>query len=86
MSERNLEETVSRVVLQIVQRKTPALTQVSSAQLLSAELGLASLDVAELVANLEMQLGVDPFATHVSITSVQTVGDLVNAYRMAGAR
>jgi hypothetical protein len=50
---------------------------------LNATLGLSSLDLAFIVAELDGQLGVDPFAKLVSITSVRTVGDLVRAYQQA---
>jgi acyl carrier protein len=55
----------------------------SGADRLSATLGLGSLDLAFLVAELEADLGVDPFAKLVSITSVRTVDDLVRAYQQA---
>ena len=50
---------------------------------LNATLGLSSLDLAFLVADLEAELGVDPFARLVSITSVRSVEDLERAYRQA---
>jgi acyl carrier protein len=50
---------------------------------LSATLGLSSLDLAFLVAELEAELGVDPFAKLVSITSVRSVEDLERAYQQA---
>jgi acyl carrier protein len=50
---------------------------------LNASLGLSSLDLAFLVAELDAQLGVDPFAKLVSITSMRSVGDLVRAYQQA---
>jgi acyl carrier protein len=43
-------------------------------------LGFSSLDVAELVAVLEIELGVDPFSAGVSIMSVQSIGDLYRVY------
>jgi len=55
----------------------------SDADKLNATLGLDSLDLATLVAELEAELGVDPFAKLVSITSVRSVGDLVQAYKQA---
>ena len=55
----------------------------SGADRLSATLGLSSLDLAFLVAELEADLGVDPFAKLVSITSVRSVDDLVRAYQQA---
>ena len=47
---------------------------------LNADLGLTSLDLASLVAALEMKLKADPFQELVPITSVRTVGDLEAAY------
>jgi hypothetical protein len=44
---------------------------------------LSSLDLAFLVAELEADLGVDPFSKLVSITSIRSVDDLVRAYRGA---
>ncbi|HET9583407.1 MAG TPA: acyl carrier protein [Bradyrhizobium sp.] len=55
----------------------------SATDKLNATLGLTSLDLAFLVADLEAELGVDPFAKLVSITSVRSVGDLVQAYQQA---
>jgi acyl carrier protein len=55
----------------------------SGSDKLNATLGLTSLDLAFLVSDLEAELGVDPFAKLVSITSVRSVDDLVHAYRMA---
>jgi acyl carrier protein len=57
--------------------------RLSGSDKLSATLGLSSLDLALLVAELETQLGVDPFAKLVSITSVRSVDDLVRAYQQA---
>ena len=55
----------------------------SGADKLAATLGLSSLDLAFLVADLEAELGVDPFARLVSITSVRSVEDLERAYQQA---
>jgi acyl carrier protein len=49
---------------------------------LNATLGLTSLDLAFIVAELEVELGADPFARLVPITSVRSVDDLVRAYRI----
>jgi acyl carrier protein len=47
---------------------------------LNTDLGLTSLDLASLVAALEMKLQADPFQELVPITSVRTIGDLEAAY------
>jgi acyl carrier protein len=55
----------------------------SGSEKLSATLGLTSLDLAVLVAELEAALRIDPFVKLVSITSVRSVADLVLAYQQA---
>ncbi|MBJ6760428.1 hypothetical protein JGU66_06610 [Myxococcaceae bacterium JPH2] len=54
--------------------------EVGHADRLGADLGLSSLDLAQLVASLEMRLKADPFQELVPITSVRTVADLCGAY------
>ena len=53
---------------------------------LGLDLGFESLDLALLVARLEVATGLDPFAEDVAITSIRTVGDVVSAYRHMGGR
>jgi acyl carrier protein len=45
-----------------------------------SELQVSSLQLAELISNLEAAFDVDPFAERVAITSIRTVGDLCDAY------
>lgn len=47
------------------------------------DLGFTSLDVAELVAVLEMELDVDPFSNGVSLMEVRTYGDFCAVYEKA---
>ena len=77
------EEIIHQVLLGIVQQKAPSVTKLANENRLTVELGLKSLEIARLVALLELELGVDPFAHLVAITDVRTVGDLCNAYRRA---
>ena len=44
-------------------------------------LGLKSMDIAQIVLVLEDELDADPFQ-EIPITSVRTVGDLINAYQV----
>ena len=71
---------VSTEVLKIAQRKIPALAAVEPQQHLIDDLRLDSLDIAELVAVLEMALHRDPFASSLSISDCPTVGKLSEAY------
>lgn len=44
------------------------------------DLGLSSLDLAQLIAVMEMELEMDPFVKGVSIAEVRTLNDLYKAY------
>jgi acyl carrier protein len=48
-------------------------------ELLSVEVGLDSLDLAQVVVLLEQELGVDPFRKQGAL--IRTFDDLVRAYR-----
>jgi acyl carrier protein len=45
-----------------------------------ADLGITSLDLAEVISNLESVFDVDPFAEAVAITSITDVRSLCDAY------
>jgi len=75
------ERTICEAVLEIAQRRSPEIKQVSRQHSLVDDFGLSSMDYAELVATLEMLLNADPFAESVSITTIRTVGDLCDAYK-----
>jgi len=61
------------------ERGEPAVT-LSDGDNLAGDLGFSSLDLAQLVAQLEQRIGEDPFTELVPITSVRNVRDLVEAY------
>ncbi|MGY8783608.1 MAG: hypothetical protein ACKVHA_09430 [Fidelibacterota bacterium] len=44
------------------------------------DLGLKSMDLAILVANLELDLGVEPFLEDFAITDIKTLGELCQAF------
>jgi acyl carrier protein len=78
-----IESIVHERIRAILAERAGEVAHLSGSEKLSATLGLSSLDLALLVAELEAQLGVDPFAKLVSITSVRSVDDLVRAYQQA---
>jgi len=78
-----IEAAVHDRIRAVLQERFAQVQAFGGADKLNATLGLSSLDLALLVAELESELGVDPFAKLVSITSVRTVDDLVRAYRSA---
>ena len=80
-----IETIVHARIHAILEDRGDDVAAISGADKLNATLGLTSLDLALLVAELEVALGVDPFAKLVSVTAVRSVDDLVGAYRLAFA-
>jgi acyl carrier protein len=78
-----IELVVHGRIREVLAERGEEIPPLAGAEKLSATLGLSSLDLALLVAELEAELGVDPFAKLVSITSVRSVSDLVRAYQQA---
>jgi len=56
---------------------------VSAAMLLSSDLGLDSLDLAQTIVLLERTLGSDPFRVSTTSRSIRTVADLIAIYESA---
>src|SRR5262249_1494703 len=78
-----IESIVHGRIRAVLAERVGEVGRLSGTERLSATLGLSSLDLAFVVAELEAELGIDPFAKLVSITSVRSVGDLVRAYQQA---
>src|SRR5262249_39604314 len=78
-----IESIVHGRIRAVLAERAGEVARLSGTEKLNATLGLSSLDLAFLVAELEAELVVDPFAKLVSITSVRSVGDLVRAYQQA---
>ena len=75
-----IRQTIHRVIGEIVARSGHRAPPIGDEALLT-ETGLASLDLAALIARLERLWKVDPFIEAVPITEIRTVGDLCRAYR-----
>jgi acyl carrier protein len=78
-----VDAKVLDVLLEIARTHHPDRATLAATDVLVDDLGFESLDLATAVAQLEAELGVDPFATEATITSVRTVGDFVAVYRRA---
>jgi acyl carrier protein len=75
-----IRQTIRRVITEIVERSGRIVPAFGDDDLL-VDTGLASLDLAALVARLERVWRLDPFLEAVAITEIRTVGDLCRAYR-----
>lgn len=84
MSGEQIERVLCEEIAQILEEKgqshaKPA-AEIRREHRLGPDLGLSSLDLAQLVAVVEGRLKADPFQELVPITSVRNVGDLCAAY------
>lgn len=76
------DASVRRAVLAVARRRQATLDGVAPEDHLVHDLGCDSLDLAQIVALLEVELGVDPFRT-VTLGALRTVEDLCAIYRGA---
>ena len=67
-------------IKELLLEKEITLTDISEDYALGDDLGLTSMDLAILVANLELELGVEPFLEDFAITDIRTLGDLCEAF------
>ena len=67
-------------IKELLLEKEITLTDISEDYALGDDLGLTSMDLAILVANLELELGVEPFLEDFVITDIRTLGDLCQAF------
>lgn len=75
----NLQQTIERAILDVLTSSGRKPRSLEPEHALSADIGLDSLDVAQVVVLLEQRLGVDPF--RVGGRAIRTLGDLQDAYR-----
>lgn len=78
---KNTDDVIYDVLARVILEEGLEPRGISDAARLVDDLGLRSLHIARVLAILELELDVDPFASgEVPITRLQTVGDLCAAY------
>ena len=78
----NVQQTIYDQIKMVAKQNDKVLSSLTD-DLLILELGLNSLCVAILVANLEDELGVDPFGSGDDVIVPVTLGDFVRVYQDA---
>jgi acyl carrier protein len=78
-----VENVVHEKIRVLLEERGNDVPAIHGADGLNGVLGLSSLDLAIVVSELESAFGVDPFSKIVSITSIRSVDDLVEAYLKA---
>lgn len=77
----SIKQAVLSVIKEVAATHDIELPKLKDSHELVDDLGFSSLQVAALIANLEEELGVDPFEdADVSITDLRTIGDLNQVY------
>jgi acyl carrier protein len=79
----NIRTTVEKVVQQVLADSGRSPNSLRDEDLLFSQIGLDSLDLAQVVVTLEVKLGVDPFRH--GGRPIRTFGELVQAYQSASA-
>ena len=78
MTAEQIRQTVVRVLVEVA-RPTPGQAGIGGGTTL-AELGLRSLDLADVIARLEMEFDYDPFVEGATLAQVKTIDDLTSLY------
>ncbi len=74
-------DTISSIISNLLTDEDREVPEITQDKHLIDDVGLDSLNLAQLIALLEMELGKDPFSEGtVAFTDIQTVGDLAKAY------
>lgn len=77
----DIRNTILNVIRAVAEQRGLKLPEVKDGSEIVDELGFSSLTVAALIANLEEELGVDPFQDeNTMITDIRTVSDLCKVY------
>lgn len=73
-------DAVDGIIKDIQEQQGLRKVEISDEMEIVGDLGLKSLDIAQLIAMLEVELGVDPFSAGVPLNSVVKVKDLYELY------
>ena len=76
----NIENKIIDEISSIITMNESEIKTILPGSQLSDDLGLSSLDYAQLIAALEIRFEADPFAEQTPITSIRTVRDLTEVY------
>lgn len=75
------KEVIKKEAGKIMEQQNYRKIEINDDSSLVNDLGLSSLDIAQLIASLEMELNKDPFEDGASLANIKTINDLDNLYR-----
>lgn len=83
----DIKEVIYATLRKVAEERGLNLPELKDGMEIVDELGFSSMMVAGLIANLEDELGIDPFQDEdVMITDIRTVKDLCDVYAKSLAR
>ena len=78
---KDMRDTICAIINKVRTDSGREAMEIVDAHQLTGELGLDSLDLAQMVVAIEKELGVDPFRD--GSATARTVGELVDVYQQA---
>lgn len=75
------KEVVLQIIKNIQEQQSYPQIEITNDSKIVTDLGFKSLDIAQLIAMLEIELGVDPFAEGAVLEEIKTVQDLYTVYQ-----
>ena len=75
------EKVIKTIIQEILEQKPYKVPEIKDELRIIEDLGFSSLDIAQLIAQLEMELDVDPFSEGALISSIRTVKSIVEVYQ-----
>ncbi len=75
--------TIKNAIREIQEEQDYRIVELNENMDILNTLGFRSLDIAQLIAMLELELGVDPFSNGVSLAQLTTLGNLYEIYHAA---
>lgn len=77
---KHVAQAVFAALQRVAQERSIPADRIVAHHTLVEDIGFKSLDLARIVAIIEIELDADPFANLVPVTSIRTVDDLCKAY------
>ncbi|XYY59202.1 acyl carrier protein [Bacillus velezensis] len=78
---KEMKQIIAQIIQDIQEQQSYRAVEAGDDVRVIEDLGFSSLDIAQLVAQMEMETGVDPFSQGETISSITTVGDICDIYQ-----
>ncbi len=80
-----MKNKIHEIICQVAKQNNAAITQVENDMSLREDLGMSSMDLAQVIAQIDMSTGLEPLSV-ISNPSLNTVSDVVALYQNAAQK